>query len=240
MHQSGPKSKIHKEVPQNGEWWFLLVEVEDKEAPYRVLMENRSSTQIKLTAGTFVGRGGPGSLVSVPPEGRQLLHAWLYTRCHEWKRDIATRGNGFWVMKKAPASGGTETPRLQTLEELQSELGDAAFDDVWAHSVTRGARAVRVSPVDTPVWWVPKAVMPEDEVAAFGASELGAWVPSREQQTATGLECAGLLRPAFEVQVDGPNKKTLTPDANPATGGNPLCLFLKKNLSLKPGQLVVL
>jgi hypothetical protein len=255
LHQSGPKSKIHKEVPQNGEWGFLLVEVEDKEAPYRVLMENRSKAQIKLTAGTFVGRGGPGSLVSVPPEGRQLLHAWLYTRCHEWKRDVATRGNGFWVMKKAPASGGkgpasggkgaaagagTVTPRLQTLEELQSELGAAAFDNVWAHSVTRGARAVRVSPVDTPVWWVPKAVMPEEEVAAFDASQLGAWVPSREQQTATGLECAGLLRPAFEVQLDGPNKKTLTPDANPATGGNPLCLFLKKNLILKPEQLVVL
>jgi hypothetical protein len=255
LRQSGPKSKILKEVPQNGEWGFLLVEVEDKEAPYRVLMENRSKAQIKLTAGTFVGRGGPGSLVSVPPEGRQLLHAWLYTRCHEWKRDVATRGNGFWVMKKAPASGGkrppsggngaasgagTVTPRLQTLEELQSELGAAAFDNVWAHSVTRGARAVRVSPVDTPVWWVPKAVMPEDEVAAFDASQLGAWVPSREQQTATGLECAGLLRPAFEVQLDGPNKKTLTPDANPATGGNPLCLFLKKNLILKPEQLVVL
>jgi hypothetical protein len=150
-------------------------------------------------------------------------------------------------MKEAPASGGkgaapgagTETPRLQTLEELHSELGDAAFDDVWAH-VTRWARSVRVSPVDTPVWWVPKAVMPEGEVAAFGASELGAWVPSREQQTATGLECAGLLRPAFEVVVHGPNKKTLTPDVNPATGGNPLCLFLKKNLILKPGQLVVL
>lgn len=243
LHQSGPKAKIHKEIPQNGEWGFLLVEVEDKEAPYRVLMQNRSSTQIKLPAGTFVGRGGPGSLVSVPPEGSQLLHAWMYTRCHEWKRDVATRGNGFWVMKKAPASGGgaasgaeTVTPRLQTLEELQSELGAAAFDDVWAHSLTRGARAVRVSPVDTPVWWVPKVVMPEDDVEAFDASQLGAWVPSREQQTPTGLECTGLLRPAFEVHLDGANKTTLTPDAN----GNPLCLFLKKNLILKPGQLVVL
>ena len=54
------------------------------------------------------------------------------------------------------------------------------------------------------------------------------------------LGVRGLLRPAFEVQLDGPNRKTLTPNANPATGGNPLCLFLKKNLILKPGQLVVL
>ena len=82
--------------------------------------------------------------------------------------------------------------------------------------------------------------MPDVAVEEFDTSRLGAWVPSREQQTATGLECAGLLRPAFEVQLDGPNRKTLTPDANPATGGNPLCLFLKKNLILKPGQMVVL
>ena len=47
---------------------FLLVDVEDKEAPYRVLIENRSNAQLKLAAGTFVGRGGPGSLVSAPPE----------------------------------------------------------------------------------------------------------------------------------------------------------------------------
>ena len=89
----------------------LLVEVEDKEAPYRVLIVNRSSAQLKLAAGTFVGRGGPGSLMSEPPEGRRLLHSLQYTRCSEWKRDIATRGNGFWVLKKVPA----EEPRLQIL-----------------------------------------------------------------------------------------------------------------------------
>ena len=248
LHQSGHKWNIHKEAQQNGEWVFLFVEVEDKEAPYRVLIENLSKAQLELAAGTFVGRGGPGSLVSEPrPEGRQLLHSWLYTRCSEWKRDVATRGNGFWVLKKVPASGGgqgaaagAEKPRLQTLEGTQSELGAVGFDDVWAHCLTRGARAVRIWPVETHVWWVPKGVMPDVAVEEFDTSRLGAWVPSREQQTNTGLECAGLLRPAFEVHLDGPNKKTLTPDANPATGGNPLCLFLKKNLILKPGQLVVL
>ena len=206
LRTSGPTSKIHKEVQQNGEWVFLLVEVEDEEAPYRVLLENRSNTPLKLAAGTFVGRGGPGSLVSSsPPEGRQWLHAWLYTRCSEWKRDVATRGNGFWVFKK-PASGGgqgaaagAEKPCLQTLERV---MPDVALEELtfcgWGHGC------------------------------------------HREQQTATGLECVGLLRPAFEVQLDGPNKETLTPNANPATGGNPLCLFLKKNLVLKPGQLAVL
>ena len=242
----GPKLKIHKEVQQNGEWGLLPVEVEDKEAPYRVLIENRTMAQLKLPAGTFVGRGGPGSLVSAPPEGRQLLHSWQYTRCYEWKRDIATRGSGLWALKKAPASGGggeasgAETPRMQTLEDIQTELGgEGAFDDVWGHSVKRGARSTRIGPGETPVWWVPKGVM-NVAVEEFDTSRLGAWVPSREQQAATGLECTGLLRPAFEVQLVGTNKRTLTPDANPATGGNPLCLFLKKNLILKPGQLVVL
>ena len=70
-------------------------------------------------------------------------------------------------------------------------------------------------------------------VEEFDTSRLGAWVPSCEQQTAAGLECVGLLRPAFEVQLDGLNRKTLTPDANPATS-------LKKHLILKPGQMVVL
>ena len=139
------------------------------------------------------------------------------------------------------AAVGAEKPRLQTLEEIQSELGGAVgFDDVWAHCLTRGARAVRISPVETHVWWVPKGVMPDVAVEEFDTSRLGAWVPSREQQTATGLEVTGLLRPAFEMQLDGLNGNTLTPDANPATGGNPLCLFLKKNLILKPSQMVVL
>ena len=64
-------------------------------------------------------------------------------------------------------------------------------------------------------------------------------MPSREQQTDTGVECAGLLRPAFEMQLDGPSKKALQPAAHPTTG-NPLCLFLKKALTLKAGQLTVL
>ena len=35
------------------------------------------------------------------------------------------------------ASGG-DKPRLQTLEEIQSELGAVGFDDVWARALTRG------------------------------------------------------------------------------------------------------
>ena len=125
-------------------------------------------------------------------------------------------------------------------EEIQSDLGAVGFDEVWAHCLTRGARAVRIWPGETHVWWVSKGVMPDVAVEEFDISRLGAWVSSREQHTATGLEIAGLLRPAFEVQLDGLNRNTWTLDANPATGGNQLCLFLKKNLILKPGQMVVL
>ena len=53
--------------------------------------------------------------------------------------------------------------------------------------------------------------MPDVAVEEFDTSRLGAWVPSREQQTATGLECTGLLRPAFEVQLDGPKQENIDP-----------------------------
>ena len=88
LHQSGPKSNIHKEVQQNGEC-FLLVEVEDREAPYRVLIENRSSAQLKLAAGTFVGKamtrrcGAASGHFSV--SFCQVYSAVrLYSACQEW------------------------------------------------------------------------------------------------------------------------------------------------------------
>ena len=90
-------------------------------------------------------------------------------------------------------------------------FGTVGFDGVWAHSLTHGARGVRISSVEIHVWWVPKGVVPDVVVEEFDTSRLGAWVPSYEQQTATGLECAGLLRPAFEVQLDGPKQEHLDP-----------------------------
>ena len=55
-------------------------------------------------------------------------------------------------------------------------------------------------------------------------------------RSGTRVPVSAFRRPA----KDGTNKTTLTPNGNPATGGNPLCLFLKKNLVLKLGQMVVL
>ena len=187
---------------------------------------------MKLEAGQFIGRGGPGNLVSSESgesiSGRRLEHAWTYTRVHEYKRDIAMRANGMWVL----AAPGAE-PKMQTLDMIERQLGDNC-ETVWAHSLTRGARAVRIAPVNMQVIWHPMLEEPADG-SSFDVNNLGQWVPSREERTGTGLECKGVLRCALEVALEG---KQLTPDNRPT--GNPLCLFMKKILTLKPSQLFVL
>ena len=187
---------------------------------------------MKLEAGQFIGRGGPGNHVSSESgesiSGRRLEHAWTYTRVHEYKRDIAMRANGMWVL----AAPGAE-PKMQTLEMIERQLGDSC-ETVWAHSLTRGARTVRIAPVNMQVLWHPMLEEPADG-SSFDVNNLGQWVPSREERTGTGLECKGVLRCAFEVALEG---KQLTPDNRP--NGNPLCLFMKKILTLKPSQLFVL
>lgn len=242
---AGSEGRILRESKEGTHWGLLLLRLEGGPSErHRVLIENHSAAALKLPAGTFVGRGGPGRFVSTEPEGDLLKHAWLYTRICDWKRDVSLRANGCLVFKTSPAVGGEapatggDVPRMQTLDEIQKELGANAFEDLWAHSITRGARGIRVSPVDTSVWWVPKTIGEEDP-ASFCSTRLGAWLPSRERKTDTGVECAGLLRPAFHVILDGASKKTLTPDADPVKG-NALCLFLKRCIMLKPGQLIVL
>ena len=187
---------------------------------------------MKLEAGQFIGRGGPGNLVSSESgesiSGRRLEHAWTYTRVHEYKRDIAMRANGMWVL----AAPGAE-PKMQTLEMIERQLGDNC-ETVWAHSLTRGARAVRIAPVNMQVIWHPMLEEPADG-SSFDVNNLGQWVPSREERTGTGLECKGVLRCAFEVALEG---KQVTPDNR--NNGNPLCLFMKKSATLKPSQLLVL
>ena len=185
---------------------------------------------MKLEVGQFMGRGGLGNLVSGSGEsisGRHLEHAWTYTRVHEYKRDIAMRANGMWVL----AAPGAE-PKMQTLEMIERQVGDC--ETVWGHSLTRGARAVRIAPVNMQVLRHPMLEEPADG-SSFDVNNLGQWVPSREERTGTGLECKGLLRYAFEVALEG---KQLTPDNR--TTRNPLCLFMRKNQALKPSQLLVL
>ena len=62
------------------------------------------------------------------------------------------------------------------------------------------------------------------------------WMPSREENTSTGLECKGSLRVAFEVALE---QDMLKPDDGPETA-NCCCLFWKKPISLKDKQILVL
>ena len=213
---------------------MLLARVPNQDDPNRVITENMSGRPMKLDAGIYIGRGGRGSLLSsgsnTLPEGRQQAHSWVFNRGNDYKRDVAIRANGFWVLKSA--SG--DTPKMQTLDDIAKHLGPN-FKELWAHVLTRGSRAVRVAPVQETVLWVPSFQEPEDG-STFSEDNLAQWLPSREENTTTGLECKGALRPAFEVSLEG---SQLTPDNNPATS-NCCCLFLKKSVTLKDKQLLVL
>ena len=123
----------------------------------------------------------------------------------------------------------------ETLEDIARDLG-VNFKHLWAHQMTKGSRATRIAPVATDtVHWVPTMSEPEDG-STFSELNLMQWMPSREDKTGTGLECKGLFRPAFELQLaDG---GTLMPDNNPETS-NCCCLFWKKGLQSKDTQVLV-
>ena len=123
---------------------------------------------------------------------------------------------------------------MLTVEELKKRFGDQ-LAEVWAHFLTKGSRSHRLSPVTDSVIWQPALQEPEDGVT-FSEDNLGQWLPSREEHTPTGLECKGALRPAFEMAMESTQ---LMPDNNPATA-NCLCLFIKKSITLKDKQLLVL
>ena len=119
------------------------------------------------------------------------------------------------------------------------ELGDN-FQTLWAHTITRGNRGVRVAPATgSSVLWVPHLAETETaDVEAFSMLCLGAFLPSWEVKGETGLECQGLLRPAFELALRG-NQLEPAGNANPQSA-NPVCLFLKKALRLQKSQMITL
>ena len=142
----------------------------------------------------------------------------MFNPGNDYKRDIAIRASGYWVLKTASGD-----PKMQTLEEISKTLG-ANFKELWAHSITRGSRATRVAPVATDtVLWVPALSEPEDG-STFSETNLMQWMPSREENTSTGLECKGSLRVAFEVELA---QDMLKPDNCPEAA-NCCCLFWKK------------
>ena len=64
------------------------------------------------------------------------------------------------------------------------------------------------------------------------------FLPSWEVTGEAGIECKGVLRPAFELALEG-NQLEPQGRAIPQTA-NPLCLFLKKTLKLKRGAIIAL
>ena len=222
----------------------LLVCLAQPEDPWRVLIEAKDD--ILLRPGHFMGRAGHGSFVvwkntEALPDG--MSNSWVFNRCSEYKKDIAVRANGMWVLASGePASGGTKPPNMRTLEDIQKELGDS-FQTLWAHTITRGARGVRVAPAHSSahVMWIPTLVKLEDGPGEFTMDCLNRFAPSWEVRDGeAGLECSGFLRPAFEVSLDGnqlaPGKQVGEADRSK----NPACLFLRKTIKLKKSQMIVL
>ena len=237
---------IAKEVTPSapGEsYTVLLVCLAQPEDPWRVLIEAKDD--ILLKPGHFMGRAGHGSFVvwkntEALPDG--MSNSWVFNRCSEYKKDIAVRANGMWVLAPGePASGGKE-PSMRNLEDIQKELGND-FQTLWAHTITRGSRGVRVAPAHSSahVMWIPKLVKLEDGPGEFTMDCLNRFAPSWEVRDGeAGLECSGFLRPAFEVSLDG-NQLTPTKQVGEADkSANPACLFLRKAIKLKKGQMMVL
>ena len=115
-----------------------MVRLAQPEDPWRVLIEAKDD--ILLKSGHFMGRAGHGSFVvwkntEALPDG--MSNAWVYNRCSEYKKDIAVRANDMWVLaSREPASGGTERPKMRSLEDIQKEPGNS-FQTPW-HRELRG------------------------------------------------------------------------------------------------------
>ena len=139
-----------------------------------------------------------------------------------------------WVFQQA-ASGA---PQMKTLEAIRAEVGDA-FVTLYAHSITHGSRSVRISPGDRRVVWYPSILETvQADVVTFDMNYLGKFFPAWEATGEAGIECKGVLRPAFELALDG-NQLEPVGRALPQNA-SPLCLFIKRSLKLKKGYIIAL
>ena len=68
----------------------------------------------------------------------------------------------------------------------------------YGHSITRGARVIKVIPGQPQVSWVPTLAKPADG-STFSAQCLGQWQRSHEVVAEKRVECQGVLRLAFEL-----------------------------------------
>ena len=199
----------------------------------RVLLANTLGTLAKLDAGTCIGGGGPGSYVSDVSDPDKAPHGWAFTRYTEHRKDVAFRANGYFVFGEG--STGRD-PQLRTLEDIEKALGSEIVNELtlYAHNITRAARSSRVAPLPVSVVWLPTRSVPQDG-STFSRYLVGQWSRSMEEQTSTGIEVKGILRPAFVVTLQG---KQLSPSR--IMDDNTVMLFIKKTITMKPNALIVL
>ena len=173
--------------------------------------------------------------------GRKGANTWIFSRGTEWKKDVAYRANGMWVFQRAASgaqSAASGAPVMKTLEAIRAEAGDA-FVTLYAHTIFHNIQSIRVSPDDRRVVWSPTILETvEADVNTFDMNSLGKFLPSWEVIGEAGIECKGVLRPVFALALAG-NQLEPVGRASPQLA-NPLCLFLKKSMKLKKGNIIAL
>ena len=231
---------IVKESPSGVAEHFVVLA--EHGATRQVFLENAKAGNSKIDCGAFVGKGGPGEFVNETPEvlaAEKAKYAWHYTRLTDYKKDTAKYANGCVIL----AGEQEEIPRLRTLAQCEEVLGQSAFGGnakvlkVYGHASTAGARTNKIVPQTPGVLWVPAQQEPADG-SSFVALNMGQWIQSQESklENKPQYECAGVLRPAFEVSLD--DSKTMKP--NNSVDANALGLFTCKTLHMKPKSLIAL
>ena len=188
---------------------------------------------LQRDAGTYIGGGGPGSYVSDVSDPDKAPHGCAFTRYTEHKKDVAFRANGYFVFGERPTG---RDPQLRKLEDIEKALGSEIVNELtlYAHNITRAARSSRVAPLPVSIVWLPTRSMPQDG-STFSRDSVGQWSHSMEEQTSTGIEVKGILRPAFVVSLQD---KQLSPGGT--MEDNTVMLLIKKAMSLRPNTVIVL
>ena len=138
-----------------------------------------------MPAGTFLGRGGPGSFVSLvkdPVPEAKMPFCWKYTRITGYKKDTAELGNGYMIFNKAGTPLPLTKQKLVCLSDIEAEIGNNVT--MYGHAITRGGTKVTITPSTSPVVWVPQAPAGGGEHSTtppdFSADTLGAFLPSHD------------------------------------------------------------
>ena len=224
-----PQGKILKETSmpdQKGLNLLLGNSGPNAREDHVVAMENTNDVMANVESSTFIGRGGPGEFKSTSTlTAEEIPYAWTITRITHASKDVACRANANMVF------GNTTPPTMTTFDQIEAQVGRQLL--LYGHSVTRGSRAVKITPNPEAVSWVPLELSSPDN---FSADTLGHWMLSRESKTSLGCECGGLTRCAFRVEVA--QADMLEPGAE--SHFNALHLFTKKGFKLKPKGIIIL